>query len=95
MTIALSRSLTSEPLLSGDVSLSAEDMSAPKARTVIQEPHPHDIPVDHVPATDRDDEYDNEDSEEEEEHASFLGGSTAVKFLLAGGIAGAGEAVTT
>ena len=32
---------------------------------------------------------------EEEEHHSWLGGSTAVKYLLAGGVAGAGEHVSS
>ena len=30
------------------------------------------------------------DEEEEEEHSNWLGGHTAIKFLLAGGAAGAG-----
>jgi hypothetical protein len=32
---------------------------------------------------------------EEEEHHSWLGGSTAVKYLLAGGVAGAGEYISS
>ncbi|KAI0353621.1 mitochondrial carrier [Trametes cingulata] len=77
--------------MEGDVSLSAEDLSLepPPVSTASKEIPP--IPVDHrSPYEDEEDdeEYDDE-YEEEEHHHSWLGGSTAVKFLLAGGIAGA------
>ena len=41
---------------------------------------------------DDDEDYDDE-YEEEEPHHNWLGGSTAVKFLLAGGVAGAGTSM--
>lgn len=40
-------------------------------------------------------EYEYLDEEHEEEHAHFLEGHTALKFLLAGGIAGAGMCFRT
>ena len=52
------------------------------------------VPVDHRAAYDDfddDDDVEYDDLEEDEEpHHSSLGGSMAVKFLLAGGVAGAG-----
>ncbi|KDQ64584.1 hypothetical protein JAAARDRAFT_187904 [Jaapia argillacea MUCL 33604] len=83
--------------MEGDVSLSAEDKPPSiylMSRTIH---HPHSAtPVDHRSTVEQgeeddyeyDQEYDDEEEEEEEVHHS-LGGSTAVKFLLAGGIAGA------
>ncbi|KAI0661025.1 mitochondrial carrier [Cubamyces menziesii] len=76
--------------MEGDVSLSAEDLSIDQPHVL---PVPKDVPplpVDHRPPYDDDEEDDEyEEYEEEEPHHSWLGGSTAVKFLLAGGIAGA------
>lgn len=67
------------------MSLSAEDRPpAPKPQTLKQE---EDL---------GDDEYLDDDEEEEmegPEHHGFLQGHTALKFLLAGGIAGAGMSV--
>ncbi|KAI0638147.1 mitochondrial carrier [Trametes polyzona] len=77
--------------MEGDVSLSAEDLA-------LEQPHPLPIPkdalpvpVDHRPSIDDEDEDEDFDDEyeEEEPHHTWLGGSTAVKFLLAGGVAGA------
>ena len=77
--------------LQGDVTLSAEDLSFPTAHgTALKDAVP--LPVDHQTTySDGDDDADYDEYDEEEEpHHSWLGGSTAVKFLLAGGIAGAG-----
>ena len=78
--------------LSGDVTLSAEDLTIvqPHALPAGKELQP--VPVDHKSsyANDEDDEEYDEYDEEEEPHHTWLGGSTAVKFLLAGGVAGAG-----
>ncbi|KAI0750724.1 mitochondrial carrier [Daedaleopsis nitida] len=76
--------------MEGDVTLSAEDLSLGQPHVAPKGVEP--IPVDHQSSLDGeegdDDEY--EDYEEEEEpHHLWLGGSTAVKFLLAGGVAGA------
>lgn len=50
------------------------------------------VPVDHRAAYDDDDDMEYDDLEDEEEPPrGWLGGSTAVKFLLAGGVAGAGK----
>ena len=49
---------------------------------------PVDYEVDDLEEGDDEDEYYLD--EEEEDHSSWLQGSTAVKFLLAGGVAGAG-----
>ena len=52
-----------------------------------------ELPVDHQAAYDdgEDEDVDYDDFEEDEEpHHNWLGGSMAVKFLLAGGVAGAG-----
>ncbi|KAJ8456382.1 hypothetical protein ONZ51_g12161 [Trametes cubensis] len=75
--------------MEGDVSLSAEDLSIDQPHVL---PVPKDVPplpVDHRPPYDDDEEDDEYEEYEEEPHHSWLGGSTAVKFLLAGGIAGA------
>lgn len=76
----------------GDVSLSAEDLTL----TPMHAPPLLPLPVDHKPLEegvhDEDEEdVDYDDFQDEEEHHIWLGGSTAVKFLLAGGIAGAGQ----
>jgi len=54
------------------------------------------LPVDHS-YSQQTEEGAQEDVEvyEEEEHHSWLGGSTAVKYLLAGGVAGAGKHVSS
>ena len=51
------------------------------------------LPVDHSYSqkTENDEEEGFQAYGEEEEHHSWLGGSTAVKYLLAGGVAGGGE----
>ncbi len=76
------------------MSLSAEDLSLDQPRVL---PIPKDVPsvpIDHRSPygdeDDDDDEYD-EEYEEEEPHHTWLGGSTAARFLLAGGVAGAGK----
>lgn len=76
----------------GDVTLSAEDMSMDRSSQppVRQEALPVDYESDDFDGEDdyvEDDYYPNED----EEHHDWFLGSTAVKFLLAGGIAGAGK----
>ncbi|EJD53461.1 mitochondrial carrier [Auricularia subglabra TFB-10046 SS5] len=64
--------------MEGDVSLSAEDRPPPP-------PPPHRAPGD-----EEEDEFDEEyDDEEEHSHANDVGAHMALKFLLAGGIAGA------
>lgn len=68
-------------------------MSTLKSRAVVADLHPHSVPVDHAPVTEHEDEYDDEGPEEES--TGWIGGSTAAKFLLAGGIAGAGKFQTT
>ena len=77
-------------MLLGDVTLSAEDLPLKQSHAVPSidvEP----IPVDHQSPYEDDEDDIGYDEEEEEPHHSWLGGSTAVKFLLAGGVAGAGE----
>ncbi|CCM03175.1 uncharacterized protein FIBRA_05297 [Fibroporia radiculosa] len=71
--------------MEGDVSLSAEDMSS--SRPPLQAEEHASIPVDHD--TPDDDEYESEEDaiEDGSEH-HWLEGSTAAKFLLAGGFAG-------
>ncbi|KAI0773450.1 mitochondrial carrier [Irpex lacteus] len=78
--------------MEGDVTLSAEDMSTdrpsqPAARQEVP-PTPVDYEADDL---EDDDEYDEDDfyPHEEEEHHNWLLGSTAARFLLAGGFAGA------
>jgi len=85
----------------GDVSLSAED----KPPSIVPSPSPvasmaaaqvtlPPLPVDHSYSRQTEEEDQGEvQVYEEEEHHSWLGGSTAVKYLLAGGVAGAGEHV--
>ena len=77
----------------GDVSLSAEDTPPP---FTVNRPMPVDaaaLPIDHIsPHVGDDDEFeDYGEEEEEEEHHNWLEGHAAIKFLVAGGIAGAGE----
>ncbi|TFK55973.1 mitochondrial carrier [Heliocybe sulcata] len=73
--------------MEGDVSLSAEDRPPSS--------YSHKVSSDVPPLVDHDDpladgdEDDLAPEEYEEEHQSWLGGSTAVRFLLAGGVAGA------
>ena len=70
--------------MEGDVSISGEDR--PQINGV--KPSPIPIPVDHVSAHE-DDEYDDDFDEEELEETNHH--STSLKFLIAGGIAGAGK----
>ncbi|TFY56358.1 hypothetical protein EVJ58_g7695 [Rhodofomes roseus] len=78
--------------MEGDVTLSAEDMSVSRAPVIQQHPaNPAtaDTPIDHTV-----DLYEGEGDDEgeefdEEDHHSWFEGSTAAKFLLAGGVAGA------
>ncbi|KAI0677578.1 mitochondrial carrier [Trametes maxima] len=76
--------------MEGDVTLSAEDLSLDSPATTPVSKDTPPVPVDHrspYDAEDEDEEF--EEYEEEEPHHSWLGGSTAVRFLLAGGVAGA------
>ncbi|KAH8105887.1 mitochondrial carrier [Cristinia sonorae] len=74
--------------MEGDVSLSAEDISTNRPSFPVPKGTPAPY-VDH-PEPDDDDEPDEfSEASHEEEHHSILGGSLAVKFLLAGGVAGA------
>ncbi|KAI9001053.1 mitochondrial carrier [Trametes punicea] len=79
--------------MEGDVSLSAEDLSLDQPYVVPLPKEGKDIPpvpIDHAsPYEDEDEDGEYDEYEEEEPHHSWLGGSTAVRFLLAGGIAGA------
>lgn len=53
------------------------------------------LPVDHsYPQRTEEEEQEEVGVYEEEEHHSWFGGATAVKYLLAGGVAGAGEPVS-
>ncbi|KAH9951624.1 mitochondrial carrier [Amylocystis lapponica] len=72
--------------MEGDVSLSAEDM-ATRSHYQPGFVDPAAPPVDHVEMEGEDD--DPEDFSEEEEPRSWFENSTAAKFLLAGGMAGA------
>lgn len=78
-------------ILQGDVSLSAEDMSKPRFCASLHVAENVETPVDHTRGGLADDDDIDEDEYTEDEHRSWLAGSTAVKYLLAGGIAGAGE----
>lgn len=77
----------------GDVTLSAEDMSV--ARAAAQQhpasPATTDTPLEDTLDLYEEDEEPEEEEFEEEDHHSWFEGSTAVKFLAAGGVAGAGE----
>ncbi|TCD68192.1 hypothetical protein EIP91_011364 [Steccherinum ochraceum] len=74
--------------MEGDVSLSAEDITTNRPSTSAV-PKEAPIPlVDHQELDDDDESDDFSDAPHEEEHHGILGGSLAVKFLLAGGVAG-------
>lgn len=75
--------------MEGDVSLSAEDMSKPRFCASLHVAENVETPVDHTRGGLADDDDIDEDEYTEDEHRSWLAGSTAVKYLLAGGIAGA------
>ncbi|KAF8974498.1 mitochondrial carrier [Flammula alnicola] len=80
--------------MEGDVSLSAEDKPPTPPSHSIMASGSLPTPSTTTPSvieTDDDEEYDyfDEDQEEEEEQHHFLEGHTALKFLLAGGVAGA------
>ena len=78
----------------GDVTLSAEDMSLSRLHYSPTKPTAGPASVDYE---DEDDDFDIDEDDfyaqggEEEEHHDWFVGSTAAKFLLAGGIAGAGQ----
>lgn len=84
----------------GDVSLSAEDKPSnylvyrPPAVLLPVPPREHDTTPN---ATDGDDDGDDIDDDllqehhHMDDHHSWLGGTTALKFLAAGGVAGAGQ----
>jgi solute carrier family 25 (mitochondrial phosphate transporter), member 23/24/25/41 len=81
-------------VLLGDVSLSGEDKPASIPNTIpglhISAGAPSSAqspPVDHEPTK----SPDNNQGHDVQEHHSWLLGSTAARYLLAGGIAGAGE----
>lgn len=82
--------------LLGDVTLSAEDKpplfnmmrtASSEAPSIV----PQALPVDHLSVESHEEHFDEYDDDEEEEHHSWLEGHAALKFLAAGGIAGAGE----
>lgn len=82
--------------LPGDVSLSAEDkppmFATMKLTSSEAAPPVEPLPIDHSdPDLDDDDDFEDYDEEGDEEHHSWLEGHTALKFLTAGGIAGAGQ----
>jgi solute carrier family 25 phosphate transporter 23/24/25/41 len=68
--------------VTGDVSLSAEDRPLAKARQATLATPPSPAPVDHEHEVDEAPEVDDEPHH-------WLGGMTALKFLVAGGMAGA------
>ena len=54
------------------------------------------LPVDHSYSRQiEEEEHEDLQAYEEEEHHTWFGGATAVKYLLAGGVAGAGEHVSS
>ncbi|EGO01954.1 hypothetical protein SERLA73DRAFT_177617 [Serpula lacrymans var. lacrymans S7.3] len=73
--------------MEGDVSLSAEDKPPPFTFPKLPQ-EPSSLPVGHTSPVDEDEE-EGEYDEEETEHHSWHEGHTAIKFLCAGGIAGA------
>lgn len=77
----------------GDVSLSAEDKppEAPSSRALNLELPSNQEALSQVQGDDDELMFDDDDVDEEDAAHTFLGGHTALKFLLAGGIAGAGE----
>jgi solute carrier family 25 phosphate transporter 23/24/25/41 len=83
---------------SGDVSLSAEDMTYLRSSRKPGEVTTELVEelVDHEGAWDEgedDEEWEHEDEHVEHEQHRWLGGTTALKFLAAGGVAGAGTLV--
>lgn len=78
------------------MSLSGEDRPHPPhtilGNVASQHEHSHrddeNVPVDHVVLVEHDDEH--VVHEEQAKKDNWIGGSTATRFLLAGGIAGAG-----
>ncbi|KAF9009005.1 mitochondrial carrier domain-containing protein [Cyathus striatus] len=62
--------------MEGDVSLSAEDKP------------PEKVTLDHQDTIEKDD-YEEDDHDDDDEHHNWLEGHTALRFLLAGGVAGA------
>lgn len=83
----------------GDVSLSAEDkppnylIYRPPAVQLPSVPSMHHdtTPNDADDSDDADDDLLHEHHHMEDEHHNWLGGTTALKFLAAGGVAGAGQ----
>jgi hypothetical protein len=83
----------------GDVSLSAEDkppsyfIYRPPAIQLPPAPSMHHdtTPNDADDGDDADDDLLQEHHHMEDEHHNWLGGATALKFLAAGGVAGAGQ----
>lgn len=82
--------------ITGDVTLSAEDLTT--NRPILQAPKEDHIEVSGYDPDDYDEEYLDDylddwlEREEHEAHHGWLEGGLAMKFLLAGGVAGAGEA---
>lgn len=72
----------------GDVTLSAEDLATTRTYSPSDKDVTADL-IDHTMGV-ADDEFEEEDLMEEEQHGTWMGGALAVRFLLAGGIAGAG-----
>jgi hypothetical protein len=75
----------------GDVSLSAEDRPHVQFKAGSSAVSPTLPPLDHENVDDDDGDFPGGD---EAEHSHWLGGMTALKFLLAGGLAGAGLLVS-
>lgn len=78
------------------MTLSAEDLTLDQPHST---PIPNDVPplpIDHRSSYDDEEEEEDFDDEyeEEEPHHGWLAGSTAARFLLAGGVAGAGRALS-
>ncbi len=73
--------------ISGDVSLSAEDKPPEPIAYKVTPPQVNGHALDLEP----DGDFDYLDEDEEIEHHHFLEGHTALKFLFAGGVAGAGR----
>ena len=90
----------------GDVSLSGEDKPPNyfiyRPPAVQLQPVPSMDHRDRIPCDMEDDDTDDDDDgllqehhNVEEDHHSWLGGTTALKFLAAGGVAGTGQSYTT
>ncbi|CAL1700787.1 unnamed protein product [Somion occarium] len=73
--------------MEGDVTLSAEDLATTRTYSPSDKDVTADL-IDHTMGV-ADDEFEEEDLMEEEQHGTWMGGALAVRFLLAGGIAGA------